>query len=343
MRTIFNADHRFHQSPGELLNGAYVPAFEKPERADLIRAEIERARLGEISAPQPYPLSKLTAIHDAGMIDLFQHAYAEWQEAGRSGGAIPFTFGTRGVREDRVPRCLDGKLAYYSFDAGTPITPTSWRAIKSSADTALTASSLITQGERSAFALCRPPGHHAGTDHYGGYCFLNNAAIAAQAMLGDGAARIAILDIDYHHGNGTQQIFYRRNDVLFVSIHGDPDAEFPYRLGFADETGAADGEGMNANYPLPLGTEWPAWSAALDHGLTRIQTYRPDIVIVSLGVDTYKHDPISQFRLEREHFTRIGERIASLARPTMFVMEGGYAVEDIGINVVNVLSGFETA
>ncbi|HUW81028.1 MAG TPA: histone deacetylase family protein [Acidocella sp.] len=340
MDTVYSADHLCHQSSGELLYGAFVPAFEKPERAELVLARVNEIQLGPVRAPDIFPTDALTRVHVPGMVALLQSASQEWLAMGRDGAAYPYTWGARGMRADRVPKNLDGRLAYYSFDCGTPITATSWKAIKSSADVALTGAALITSGAGCAFALCRPPGHHAGSDHYGGYCFLNNAAIAAQKLLDDGARRVAILDVDYHHGNGTQQIFYARNDVLLVSLHGDPDQEYPYLLGFADETGAGDGEGYNLNFPLPWGTAWPAWSAALEAGLKRIANYAPDAVVVSLGVDTYKHDPISQFLLDHEHFTQMGERIATLRKPTLFVMEGGYAVAEIGINAVNVLTGF---
>jgi acetoin utilization deacetylase AcuC-like enzyme len=273
-------------------------------------------------------------------VSLLQTAHAEWLELGREGAAYPYTWGTRGMRADRVPQTLDGRLAYYSFDCGTPITATSWQAIKASADVALTGAARLTAGAAAVFSLCRPPGHHAGSDHFGGYCFLNNAAIAAQKLLDEGAGRVAILDVDYHHGNGTQQIFYGRDDVLFISLHGHPDQEYPYLLGFEDERGAGAGEGFNVNYPLPWGTAWPAWEEALLDGIGKIKNYGADALVVSLGVDTYKKDPISKFLLEHEHFTAMGSHIAGLGLPTLFVMEGGYAVAEIGINAVNVLTGF---
>lgn len=341
MQTIFSKDHLLHESPGELMFGAFVPAFEKPERAELVLARVTDVGLGPVRAPDDFPMAPIVRVHSPGMVTLLETAYAEWQRLGRSGGAYPYTWPARGMREDRVPDCLDGRLAYYCFDCGTPLTRTSWQAIKSSADVALTGAMMLRAGAPSAFALCRPPGHHAGADHYGGYCFLNNAAIATQALLDAGARRVAILDVDYHHGNGTQQIFYHRGDVLLVSLHGHPDQEYPYLLGYADEIGAGPGEGFNMNLPLPWGTEWPAWAAALDAGLQRIAAHGADAVVVSLGVDTYRDDPISRFRLEHEHFTIMGARIASLGKPTLFVMEGGYAVAEIGINAVNVLTGFE--
>ena len=206
---------------------------------------------------------------------------------------------------------------------------------------ALTGQRLVKAGERAVFSLCRPPGHHAMRDMGGGYCYVNNAAVAAQAFREGGAGRVAILDVDYHHGNGTQSIFYERGDVLFVSLHGDPDQEYPHYAGYADETGAGAGEGRNVNYPMPWGTAWADYGAALDDGIGKIRDFGPDVLVVSLGVDTFKEDPISKFKLESEDYLRIGEQIAGLGLPTHFVMEGGYAVEAIGVNAINVLLGFE--
>ena len=186
----------------------------------------------------------------------------------------------------------------------------------------------------------RPPGHHAHHDLYGGYCFLNNAAIAAQGFRDAGAARVAILDVDFHHGNGTQDIFYRRSDVLFCSLHGDPRDAYPYFLGYKDETGEGEGEGYNFNYPMPPGTGFEVWDSALAAACRKINAYKPDVLIVSLGVDTFKDDPISFFKLTSDDFKSYGARIARLKRPTLFVMEGGYAIAAIGLNTVNVLEGF---
>jgi acetoin utilization deacetylase AcuC-like enzyme len=341
MDIIYSPDHALHESPGELNSGEFVPAFEKPERAEIILKRARAVHLGTVRAPDRFPDKTLTRIHDPRMIELLCHGAAEWAALGRSGSAFPFTFFARGMRQDRVPKNLDGRLAHFCFDAGTPLTATSWQAILSSAQVALTGAKALNEGARAIFALCRPPGHHAGSDHYGGYCFINNAAVAAQSLIDAGAKRVAILDVDYHHGNGTQQIFYARNDVLLVNIHATPDQEYPYLLGFEDEPGIGAGEGFNLNLPLPWGTEWTEWGAALEMGCGRVADYAPDVLIVSLGVDTYKNDPISQFKLDHEHFTRMGARIARLGLPTLFVMEGGYAVAEIGINAVNVLTGFE--
>jgi len=224
-----------------------------------------------------------------------------------------------------------------------PITAGTWDAVQAGADVALTGAQAIVDGALGAFALCRPPGHHAAAAAMGGYCYLNNAAIAAQHLLDHGCAHVAILDVDYHHGNGTQSIFYARRDVLFVSLHADPRGEYPYFLGYADERGVGAGDGYTLNYPLPHGTAWDTYSPALDSACDVIAKDSPDAIVVSLGVDTYAHDPISRFALTSDDFSRLGVRIARLARPTLFVMEGGYAVEAIGVNAVNVLTGYEQA
>ncbi|MNV22310.1 Acetylpolyamine aminohydrolase [compost metagenome] len=194
-------------------------------------------------------------------------------------------------------------------------------------------------GPRTAMALIRPPGHHAGADFFGGYCFLNNAALAAQALRDAGAARVAILDVDYHHGNGTQSIFYERGDVLTVSVHGDPTTEYPFFLGYADEEGEGAGFGANLNLPLAAGTDFATWTQALQQGLSAIQAFKADAVVVALGVDTYEGDPISKFKLKSTDYLAVGRALASLALPTVYTMEGGYAVADVGINVANVLEG----
>jgi acetoin utilization deacetylase AcuC-like enzyme len=235
---------------------------------------------------------------------------------------------------------IDGKVGYYALAVETAMTAGTWEAAKASCAVAQTAQRLVAGGERTAFALCRPPGHHAAIDMYGGYCFLNNAAITAQMFLDDGAKRVAVLDVDFHHGNGTQDIFYERSDVLFCSLHGQPEDAFPHFLGYKDETGAGKGEGFNVNYPMPPGTPYSRWSKALKDAIKRIKAYGPDALVISLGVDAYKDDPISFFKLDNEDFTDCGRQIAKLKLPTLFVMEGGYAIAEIGVNTVNVLDGF---
>ena len=246
------------------------------------------------------------------------------------------------MRHDRIPTSIDGKLSYFALDAGTPITAGTWSAITAAADVALTGVDLVLGGDRHAFALCRPPGHHAAADVYGGYCFFNNAAIAAQSLRDRGAAKVAVLDVDYHHGNGTQAIFYDRPDVVFTSIHGHPEQEYPYFLGYADETGEGSGEGANLNLPLHWGAGWDEYEQALAAACQFVAGHRPDALVVSLGVDTFKDDPISRFRLDHDHYLRIGEAITALDVPTLVVFEGGYAVAEIGINAVNVLEALQS-
>ena len=234
---------------------------------------------------------------------------------------------------------IDAKLGPYSFDASSPIAAGTWEGAYWSAQTSLTALDAVLAGDRAAFALCRPPGHHCGPDYLGGYCYLNNAAIAAEAGAAAGR-RVAILDVDYHHGNGTQDIFYARGDVLFVSIHADPRMDYPYFWGHADETGEGDGEGATLNLPLPRGTDLAAYLPALDAALERIAAFAPDLLVVSYGADTFAGDPISHFRLETPDYATIARRIASLGLPALVVMEGGYAIDALGANVASFLAGF---
>lgn len=342
MLTVFSTDQLRHAGRGELHRGQLLPCFESPKRAQLILDELESRNLGEIIAPEPRGLEAVLRIHDAAYVDFLQTVFDRWHEIHPDSDAIPHTWNLRGT-QSTLPQNIYGQLGYYSCDASTPIMADTWPAIKASADTALTAQRLVLEGQRSVFGLTRPPGHHATSDVFGGYCFFNNAAIAAQAFLDDGAERVAILDIDYHHGNGTQIIFEDRNDVLVVSIHADPAEAYPYFMGYANETGVASGKGFTLNLPLPEGTDWRRYQRALETALAAISRFAPEHLIVSLGVDTFAGDPISRFQLNSNDFSIMGRQIAQAGLPTLFLMEGGYAVDDIGCNVMNVLTGFEEA
>ncbi len=342
MLTVYCESHRQHLPRGELYGGRLVPPFENPARMDYVLERLDEVKLGEVIAPESHAMAPILAVHDAGFVHFLETCWDEWTAAEFEGDALPTVWPARGMRQ-REPDSIDGKLGYFALAAETAITAGTWPAARASVDVALSAQSRVAAGARAVFALCRPPGHHAARDLYGGYCFLNNAAIAAQAFLDGGASRVAILDVDFHHGNGTQEIFYARADVLYASLHGDPRHAFPHFLGYADETGRAAGEGCNANYPMPPGTGFEVWGEALADACRRITAYRPDAVVVSLGVDAFKDDPISFFKLESDDYCRVGERVAALGLPTLFVMEGGYAVAEIGINTVNVLSAFEQA
>jgi acetoin utilization deacetylase AcuC-like enzyme len=340
MLSVYTDDHRLHHAKAEFIHGELVPSFEMPKRADYIIGRLREVGLGEVITPEAQQRRAIERIHSAAYLAFLEGAWTAWHAEYGDCDAFPNTWPTRGMSQ-RVPEKIGAQLGHYCFDSSTAIMSGTWRAALSAAEVALTAASRVAGGLNTAFALCRPPGHHAAWDYYGGYCFLNNAAIAAQSFLDRGAGRVAILDVDYHHGNGTQSIFYGREDVFFLSLHADPRWDYPYFLGYAEETGEGAGEGFNANYPMPWGTAWPVYGEALADAIARIRRYGPDAIVVSLGVDTYKEDPISRFKLEMADYPRIGAMIAALGRPTLFVMEGGYAVEEIGINTVNLLQGFE--
>ena len=335
MRCFWDERQRAHAPQSEFFNGALHPAAEHPGRVDAILES-----LGATDAPADRGMEPLLRVHPADYLGFLESAHSDWRAPGRQGDAFPYTFPVVARRALDLER-IDAKLGRYSFDTSTPITEGTWQSAYWSAQTALAALQTVIDDERSAFALCRPPGHHAGADYLGGYSYLNNAAIAAEAALAAGRARVAILDVDYHHGNGTQQIFYERADVLTISLHADPRQEFPYFLGHADERGHGAGEGYHANLPLPWGTEWPEYEVAMDAAVKRILAHGAEVLVISLGLDTFEHDPISRFKLQHEDYLRMGEKIASCDVPTLFVMEGGYAVDALGVNTVNVLKGFE--
>ena len=334
MRRFFDPRQRAHAPARELHNGGWTDHAETPARAE----DIRRA-LGETEAPTDQGLGPIEAVHDRAYLDFLRHAHADWRAAGREGDAVPYVFPVRRRRALPLER-IDGRLGRYAYDAVTPIAESTWDAAYWSAQAALAATTAVLGGERAAFALCRPPGHHAGTDYLGGYCYLNNAAIAAEAALRSGAGRVAVLDIDYHHGNGTQDIFYARGDVGFVSIHADPATDYPYFWGRADETGEGAGQGATRNIPLPRGTAEEAYRVALDEALATIAGWGARFLILSFGADTFEGDPICAFRLASDSYGRIGARIAAAGLPTVIVMEGGYAVEALGTNVARFLHGF---
>ena len=339
MKVVYSPLHQRHAGGVELHRAELVPSYELPERAEYIREALVEAGHALV-APRAFAVDVLLGVHEAGLVEFLRTAYARWQAEGRDGSMLPSAFPARGLRQDRVPAGINGAMGYYAFDAGTPIVEGTWDAAFAAALCALTAAELVAEGERAAYALCRPPGHHAARGSYGGYSYLNNAALAAQRLRDRGFGRVALLDVDYHHGNGSQDIFWERGDVLFVSIHGTPDTEYPYFLGYSDERGAGAGEGATLNLPLPRGTTWDEYAQALDTALAAVAGFGADALVVSLGVDTYEGDPISAFRLGAGHFPQLGARIAALGLPTVLVQEGGYAVKEIGTNVAGVLGAF---
>lgn len=334
MRRFFDPRQLRHAPERELHNGGFTDYAEKPSRAESILAAI-----GGAEAPEDRGMAPILAVHDGGYVDFLQSAARLWAEAGRPGDVVGYVWPVVGRRPLRLDR-IDALIGQYSFDASTPITAQTWESAYWSAQSALAAAHAVLNGERAAFALCRPPGHHAGADYFGGYCHLNAAAIAAQAARDAGKAKVAILDIDYHHGNGTQDIFWTRSDVFYASLHADPATDYPFYWGHGDEVGEGDGRGTTLNLPLPQGTALDAFRRAQGRALEAIAAFGADLLVVSFGADTYAGDPISAFKLETPDYAILAADIAAAGLPTVIVMEGGYAVDALGANVASLLNGF---
>lgn len=341
MKLVYNDRHGAHVPQKEFFRGKLVDAMDKPDRAAQLWAAVHGSGLGQAVAVRDFGLAPLARVHSGAYLKFLQEAHAEWLALGGTGEAFPAVWPVRTLRSDIEPKNFSGRMGLYSMDNGTPLTEGAWTAAYWGAQATLSGlDSLAAQGASSAYVLTRPPGHHAGRDFFGGYCFVNHAAVAAQAALDRGAKRVAVLDVDYHHGNGTQAIFYDRSDVLFVSLHGDPLTEYPFYLGYADETGEGAGKGFNLNLPLPAGTSNAGWLAALQEAIARVQGHAPDVLVVSLGLDTSAEDPICSFFLGQPEFEEVGRRLAALGLPTLLVQEGGYAVEAVGAHLLSVLRGF---
>lgn len=335
MRSFFDPRQLTHAPALEMHNGAFSPCAETPARAQAILEAIGGAEPAIDHGEAP-----LAAVHTADYLQFLKTAHADWLAAGRSGDAIGYAFPVVARRSANLAR-IDARLGRYSMDTCTPLSAGSWESAYWGAQAALTALGAVLGGERSSFALCRPPGHHCGADYTGGYCFLNNAAIVAQAAISAGR-RVAILDIDYHHGNGTQDIFYHRGDVLFVSIHADPATDYPFFWGHSEESGEGAGQGATLNLPLPRGSGLSVYRPALRTALERICAWGADLVVCSFGADTFRGDPICQFALETADYQILAADIATAGLPCVVVMEGGYAVDALGSNVLSFLSGFRT-
>ena len=346
MRTFFNDSHQAHAPQFEFFRGQRVACFETPARAEYVKARLT-ARGHALARADVDSRAVLTQVHTARYIDFLEHAWQSWRALSPGNDSLqpfPSVWPVRSLRSDVEPVDFIARLGLYSMDNGTPLSAGTWQAAKAGADAAASAAAFVASGSsgvRAAFCCSRPPGHHAGADFMGGYCFLNNAAVAAQTLRNAGAARVAILDVDYHHGNGTQSIFYQRADVLCVSLHGSPLTEYPFYLGHADESGQGEGEGFNLNLPLCAGCCASRWFEALEKACQRIDSYRPDALVVALGLDTFVDDPISKFALLPGDFSRLGARLGALGLPAVFVLEGGYAAAALGTNAVNVIEGFE--
>jgi acetoin utilization deacetylase AcuC-like enzyme len=338
---IASDDHLAHDGLVELLAGQPIPCFESPERATAIRDALLATGDYAIEAPTDHGPDPIAAVHGVELIDLVEHAWTDAMAAGRdpSRPLLPDTFllgaYAAGMSLERLPVGRHDRLGAFCFDTATPIVAGTAAAAHAAVDIALTALDRVLSGEPLAYALCRPPGHHAGRTLIGGYCFFNNAAITAEAVLARGAQRVAILDVDFHHGNGTQQIFWERPDVLYVSLHGDPAGIYPYFSGYATERGGGPGEGTTLNLPLPPGTDGNAYLATLDEALEAIHDFDPDApIVLSLGFDTYHADPICNLALQTDDYAQIGSAIGSLGKRVVAVQEGGYAIDALGANAV---------
>ena len=340
MKTIYSKKHILRNSLTELSGGELVKPFESPDRIKFILNEISKRKLGSILEPTNQDLNIIYKVHDKKYVKFLESAWDEWIKEGFKGEAIPTVWPSRSMKSKIIPKHIEGKLGYYCLANETSISKGTIEGAYESVKVALTAAEIL-QKEKSIFALCRPPGHHASKDQYGGYCFFNNIAIAAEKLLENGAKKIFILDIDFHHGNGTQEIFYKRSDVFFSSLHGDPTEAFPHFLGHADEIGKGRGKGFNINYPMPKNTSYAQWKKSLNKAIIQVDKFKPDFLLISLGVDTFEKDPISFFKLKSNDYFDVGKIISSLNLPTLFIMEGGYAINEIGINTVNILKGFE--
>jgi acetoin utilization deacetylase AcuC-like enzyme len=350
MYVVYSERHRLHDTVDVLAEGHPLNSFEVPARADAILGAVRDARLGPVIPPDDHGLDPIRAVHDAGYLEFLRTAYAESEACfGEAGPVMTWTFANR--RAARRPNGFMGLKGYYAFGWGTPILAGTWQAAYWSAQCALTACDLVRSGERVAYALCRPPGHHAGPDLYGGYCYLNNAAIAARYLRdactssypGPVKVRVAILDIDYHHGNGTQLIFYSDPAVSYCSLHAHPDEEYPYYWGDSGERGEGAGEGTNYNWPLPRGTGDERYLAALDEALDTIRRLSPRYLVVSVGFDTVGGDPEGGFCLTGEGLVEIARRTARLGLPAILVQEGGYLLDGLARNARLFLEAFALA
>jgi acetoin utilization deacetylase AcuC-like enzyme len=348
MKVFYAETHQLHNPAFEVFDGGQrVPYLESPERMERILKALRQTAWADIAAPRDFGLDPLRAVHTEPYLAFLASAWTEWRAAQsptdrppEAAALLPATFA---AKRDQMPESILGKAGFFLLDLSVPVVEGTFLAALSSANCALSAAEFIAPSPfprlPSAFALCRPPGHHAGRDIAGGYCFLNNAAIAAQWLTQFG--KVAILDVDYHAGNGTQDIFYSRSDVLTISIHADPSFEYPYYAGYTLETGEGEGLGFHHNFPLPAGTDDASYLAALDQTLTLLRDFAPAHLVLSLGMDTYESDPLGSFKITREGIAKIGQHIAALRFPTAIIMEGGYNTDALGENVVAFLQNFK--
>ena len=343
MQVVYTRDHAVHHPRMFLVSGVLRDSTEVPERAERLFAAAEAAGHDLIESPG-CGLAPIAAVHSAEYLKFLQSAHARWSRIEGAGPEVvpnvhPAARNAAG-QSGGYPASVVGQAGYHMADTACPIGPGTWPAAFAAAGVAVHATQLVREGAAMAYALCRPPGHHAYADMAGGFCFLNNSAIAAQVLCDDGA-RVAILDVDVHHGNGTQGIFYERGDVLTVSLHADPISFYPFFWGYAGERGAGPGLGANLNLPLPKGTGDDDYLTTLDKALARIRAFAASHLVVALGLDAYEGDPFQGLRITTAGFKRIGAAIATLGLPAVLVQEGGYLSDALGDNLASFLDGYE--
>ncbi|MBF8224020.1 histone deacetylase family protein [Halomonas sp. 328] len=341
MKLYYHPDQERHAPPTFLLRGAPAPSPEGPRRAELLSLGLAQAGLS-LSAPAkadtPRLRERLGRIHSARYLDFLETIHARWQALpGAAELVAPNVHPCGGGHH--YPRHPVGQAGWHLHDMACPIAAGSFHGILASAASAEAAAEAVLGGESAAYALCRPPGHHAGPERAGGFCFLNNSALAA-TVLRERFARVAIVDVDLHHGNGTQDIFYARGDVWTGSLHADPADFYPFFWGGADETGEGEGQGANLNLPLPLGSDGAVFLVALERLLAAMTEFRPQALVVALGLDAHKDDPLAGLSLETEDFRAIGARLAEIKLPTVLVQEGGYPTESLADNLHALMAGF---
>lgn len=328
LTVVTSEAHRGHDPAYELNDGVVLaPPWERPERIDALRGGLAGVE-HTVLAPVAHDDDAVLAVHDPGLVAFLRDGYARWRDAGGPQVLIPDTFvSARWAGAAGPPASPTAVAGYWCFDTATPIVAGSWVATRTAVDVALTAADRVVAGDRLTYALTRPPGHHATTGAYGGFCLLNPAAIAARALADLG--RVAVVDVDAHHGNGTQEVFWRDPDVLYASLHGDPTHLFPYVTGHADEIGEGAGRGTTVNHPLPRGCDDATYLAALERAVDDVVAFDPATVVVSLGFDTAAVDPIGTLGLSPAAYPAIGALLAALDRPTVLVQEGGYAIDHL--------------
>lgn len=337
MQVVFSDSHSLHDPQTFIRSGRLAQAAERPERAVRLRTAIDE--LGyNVHEPDEFGLEPILAVHDESYVEFLEEALPAWRLIDPEAlEVVPNVHPNRHMSQQ--PEAIIARAGKYVADTSSPIGENTWAAARASANTALTAAELILQGEPHAYALCRPPGHHAYGDLAGGFCFLNNVAIAAQ-YLRDRFARVAILDVDVHHGNGTQGIFYDRSDVFFCSLHGDPANFYPYYAGYAGERGGDGGAGYNLNLPLAPGTGDDAYLEALQVALAAISEYEPQVLLVSLGLDAQENDPLGILKITTPGFAAMAQAIAGLGMPTLLIQEGGYLCDELEANLKSFLISF---